>query len=115
MPDGLAVDLAVAHISDRTATKHIADLLADLHGSEYEFAVRHVRGSATLYPVPGRLTACFLMETREAGLNLFQGDLVKRPEAGFRFRLGTRSASMIEPDPWPAFRANWSGSRCRCR
>ncbi len=97
---GLAVDIAVAHIGDRKATARITELLTDLHGSEYEFAIRHVRGSATLYPVPGRLTACFLMEAQGAGLSMFQGDLVRCPDAGFPARAVGDDLSEVTERRW---------------
>ena len=95
-----AVDVAVAHIGDRAGTARIVELLTGLHGSEYEFAVRRVRGSATLYPVPGRLTACFLMEAQGAGLSLFPGDLVRRPDAGFPARTAADGLSEVTERHW---------------
>ena len=79
----LATDMAVAHINDQQSIDRVVACLSGLHGSDYEFAVRRVHGTANLYPVPGRLTACFLMEARKAGMGLYQGDLVRRPDAGF--------------------------------
>ena len=86
-PSAQVRELPVTHVDDRAGLEQVTALLARIHGSEYQFAVRSFRGSLQLYPTPDRLVACFLLNTHRAGVTLYPGDLVRGPEVGIRCRL----------------------------
>ncbi len=85
-PAAQASELPVAHVEDCAGRMRITTLLARIHGPEYRFAVRSFRGSLQIYPMPGRLVACFFLHTRRAGATLYPGDLVRGPDSDIRGR-----------------------------
>lgn len=74
----------VSHVDDEESLDRLTDVYAHIHGDEYRFALRRFRGEHRIYPMPGRLVACFLIQAREAGLGLFPDDLVRGPRAETR-------------------------------
>ncbi len=77
-------DLPVAHVDDSESLEQVTVLLARIHGPDYQFRVRSFRGALQMYPIPGRLVACFFINTHRAGATLYGGDLVRGPDPGLQ-------------------------------
>ncbi len=97
-----ALDLPVAHVDDPESLERLSALYTRLHGDDCQVAVRHFRGRVQIYPRPKRLMALCLLQTREAGVGLYPGDLVRGPHAGTRCRPAAGDLYAITERTWEA-------------
>lgn len=85
-PVAPAPERLAAHADDLEAAARVTGLLAQIHGAEYQFAVRAFRGATQFYPAPQRLVARFFLRTDDAAAVVYPGDLLRGPGADTRCR-----------------------------
>ncbi len=95
-----ALALPVAHVDDPDSLERLSAIFQDLHGDDGRVAVRNFRGSVQIYPMPGRLVALCLLQTHEAGVSLYPGDLVRGPNSSTLCRPGDGDLYEITERTW---------------
>jgi hypothetical protein len=75
------LSIPTAHIDDAASVSALLAALGAIHGDEYEFAVERWAGEEDVHPQPGRTIYRFLIEARDAALDLHPGEWVRGAEA----------------------------------
>jgi hypothetical protein len=99
------LSIPTAHIDDADSVSALLAALGAIHGDEYEFAVERWAGEEDVHPLPGRTIYRFLIETKDAALDLHAGEWVRGAEAdGHSVPVDGGFARVVTPhrvDLWP--------------
>lgn len=99
------LSVPIAHIDDAESMTAILAALSAIHGDEYEFAVERWAGEEDVIPLPGCTIYRFLIETKDAALDLHPGEWVRGAEAdGGCIPVNGGLARVVSPhrvDLWP--------------
>ncbi len=71
------ISIPTAHIDDPASLSALLAALGKIHGADYEFAVERWSGEEDVHPQPGRTIYRFLIETKDAALDLHPGEWVR--------------------------------------